>query len=140
MKHAKNILVFMVALLFAACENVPSTPQAIAFDSLKAAGAAIDSYRRDVEFAKQQGTVTEEQWHRFAVKYNAINDKIIAAAQTLKIVVTASDPNWQPSTPEINALVAELLRLVQEILPARRVSLNFFDSQPKMVNIPLEAY
>src|SRR3990172_12438191 len=105
MKQMKQLVVFMFVLMLSACENVPSTPQAFAFDSLRAAGAAIDSYRRDVESAKIQGSVNEAQWTSFAVKYNKVNDAIIQAAEVVKMSIVLTTPMESPSTPEINALL-----------------------------------
>lgn len=126
-------LVLFVAFCLCACENVPSKPEAIAFDTLKAAGVAIDSVRRDVEFAREQGKVTPEQWTRFAQKYNAINESIIAAAKVLKVVLISGE--WeQPSTPEIDQAVQELITLVATIIPPRTVSKQ---PEPSVSELPI---
>lgn len=95
------------------CANVERTPQATAFSTLKAAAAGIDSFRADYEAAWRAGNLSQEDFTKLDLAYNAANMAIIEAAEALDAGMEAA------VTGDVTRLSKELFDLVKTLVPSR---------------------
>lgn len=109
----------VLALLLGGCETTPGSPppQARMFSTLKGAAAGIDSYRRDYEAAFARGDITQAQKVSCDRKFNAANEAIIAAAETLRDGIALGLD--APTTPEVDAFVRSFANLVTTLVPPK---------------------